>query len=332
MQPTLEDVARVAGVSRATASRVVRDAGPASKKARAAVAEAVKQLGYVPNLAARTLVTKQYDVVALVVPEPNQRIFTDPFFGSAIAGMVDALSATHKQLVLAMRTPADDDGDSLRRYLRESPVDGVVVLSHHTSDHFTGILQDRGIPMVFVGRPSEEPYPPYVDVDNEEGGRLAARHLIERGATRLATISGPQDMTAAEDRLVGRRRELAEQGIEEVAWYEGDFTGQTASQLTERLLEEHPDVDGLFVASDPMAMAALRALERRGVRVPNDIRVVGFDDTEAGRESTPSLTEITNPAQRMANLATHQLLEMISGAAPGEPLIVEPELVVRQSS
>ncbi len=149
----------------------------------------------------------------------------------------------------------------------------------------------------------------------------------------VARVAGVSRATASRVvRGTGPASKKAQEAVEEVAWYEGDFTGQTASQLTERLLEEHPDVDGLFAASDPMAMAAPRALERRGVRVPNDIRVVGFDDTEAGRESTPSLTTITNPAQRMANLATHQLLEMISGAAPGEPLIVEPELVVRQSS
>lgn len=328
--PTLEDVARLAGVSRATVSRVVRGAGPSSPAAKAAVESAIESLGYVPNLAARSLVTKRSDVIALVVPESNQRIFTDPFFGSAIGGMVDALSATTKQLVLAMRS-AQDGGESLRRYLAQSQMDGVVILSHHASDDFAEVLLQRGVPMVFVGRPPDGRDVPYVDLDNFEGGRLAARHLMDRGARRLATICGPQDMAAARDRLEGWRSELSERGLEEVACYHGDFTGPRAAELTRQLMAAH-EVDGLFVASDPMALASVAAIRGMGKSVPGDVRVVGFDDTVAGGEASPTLTTITNPARLLAATATNRLLGALEGEEPGGAEIIQPELVVRESS
>lgn len=329
-EPTLEDVARVAGVSRATASRVVRGAGPASRRARDSVARAIEELGYVPNQAARSLVTRQSDVIALIVAEPDQRIFTDPFFGEAIAGMAEALEATDKQLVLAMRTPHDGDR-RLRRFIGRNQVDGVVVLSHHDSDEFADILTARSIPAAFVGRPLA-PGMPYADLDNIEGGRLAARHILAAGASRPATISGPLDMPAAGDRLRGWREELAAAGVVEVTCYEGDFTPATGARLAERLLAEHPEVDSLFVASDLMAIAAQRVIQSTGRRVPDDIAVIGFDDILAARETSPSLSSVTNPARLLAREACRLVLSQIAGDEVVSPVIIEPQLVVRGSS
>lgn len=330
--PTLEDVARVAGVSRATASRAIRGAGRVSPQAREAVAAAVQSLRYVPNQAARSLVTRQSDTVALVVAEPDERIFTDPFFGSAIAGMVEALEPSNKQLVLAMRTRSGGD-ERLRRFLSRNHVDGVVVISHHADDHFTEVLHTHKVPAVFVGRPWRHAADVvYVDVDNYEGGRLAARHLIERGAARLATISGPNDMPAAQDRLAGWREGLRQAGLREVAAYEGDFTPASGARAARRMLAEHDDIDGVFVASDMMALAALREFAGRGIGVPDRLQLVGFDDSPAAAESRPGLTTLTNPARAMTATAARLLLELMAGEAVASPVVVQPHLIVRDST
>lgn len=330
--PTLEDVARAAGVSRATASRAIRGAGKVSSIALEAVDRAVKELGYVPNSAARSLVTRETGAVALVVAEPDERIFSDPFFGAAIAGVVEALVPTDKQLILAMRTRNGGD-ERLTRYLGNQQVDGVVVISHHDNDQFLAVLAERGVPAVLVGRPARpDSGMPYVDLDNRLGGRLAAEHLIAQGCTRLATITGPLDMPAAQDRLAGWREGLEGAAIEEVAMFEGDFTSRTGRLGARELLATGERIDGVFAASDLMALTALQTFEEHGLRVPDDIRVVGFDDSAMAEDSHPPLTTITNPARAMTTEATRLLLSLIRGEEVEGPVVLTPRVLARESS
>ena len=333
--PTLEDVARAAGVSRATASRAIRGAGKVSAIALEAVDRAVKDLGYVPNSAARSLVTRETGAVALVVAEPDERIFSDPFFGAAIAGVVEALVPTDKQLILAMRTRNGGD-ERLTRYLGNQQVDGVVVISHHDNDQFLAVLRERAVPTVLVGRPacpeSDDFGMPYVDLDNRLGGKLAAEHLIAQGCTRLATITGPLDMPAAQDRLHGWREGLEAAGIEEFAMCEGDFTPRTGRLGAQELLATGERIDGVFAASDMMALTALQEFEEHGLRVPDDIRVVGFDDSAMAEDSHPPLTTITNPARAMTTEATRLLLSLIRGEEVEGPVVLTPRVLARESS
>lgn len=330
--PTLEDVARAAGVSRATASRAIRGAGKVSSAAQELVDRAVKDLGYVPNSAARSLVTRETGAVALVVAEPDERIFSDPFFGAAIAGVVEALGPTDKQLILAMRTRNGGD-ERLERYLGNQQVDGVVVISHHDNDQFLAVLRERAVPTVLVGRPARpDAGMPYVDLDNRLGGRLAAEHLIAQGCTRLATITGPLDMPAAQDRLQGWREGLEAAGIEEVAMCEGDFTPRTGRLGAQELLTTGERIDGVFAASDLMALTALQTFEEHGLRVPEDIRVIGFDDSAMAEDSYPPLTTITNPARAMTAEATRLLLSLIKGEEVEQPIVLTPRVLTRGSS
>ena len=330
--PTLEDVARAAGVSRATASRAIRGAGKVSSAAQELVDRAVKDLGYVPNSAARSLVTRETGAVALVVAEPDERIFSDPFFGAAIAGVVEALVPTDKQLILAMRTRNGGD-ERLERYLGNQQVDGVVVISHHDNDQFLAVLRERAVPTVLVGRPARpDAGMLYVDLDNRLGGKLAAEHLIGQGCTRLATITGPLDMPAAQDRLQGWREGLEAAGIEEVAMSEGDFTPRTGRLGAQELLATGERIDGVFAASDMMALTALQEFEEHGLRVPDDIRVAGFDDSAMAEDSHPPLTTITNPARAMTGEATRLLLALIKGEEVEEPIVLTPSVLARESS
>ena len=257
--PTLDEVARVAGVSRATASRAINGGSRVSASARQRVDEAVRSLGYVPNPAARSLVTRRTDSVAVIVPEPDDRIFSDPFFARTLRGVDRMLAANDLQLVLLLATPGAEGARTLR-YLSHRHVDGAVVASHHRNDGLADHLVAIGLPCVFVGRPWVGDRVTYVDVDNVAGGREATKLLVDRGCTRIGTIAGPSDMTAAVDRLHGWHEAMGAADLPTEAVAIGDFTEAGGEAAARELLDRHPDLDGIAVASDLMAAGALRVL------------------------------------------------------------------------
>ncbi|CAA9404170.1 MAG: Transcriptional regulator, LacI family [uncultured Nocardioides sp.] len=332
--PTLDEVARVAGVSRATASRAVNGGSRVSASAQQAVDEAVRTLGYVPNRAARTLVTRRTESVAIVVPEPDDRVFSDPFFAGTLRGVNDVLAEREIQLVLLMARHGAEE-ERLLRYLSHRHVDGAVVVSHHRDDRLAAAMARIGLPCVFGGRPFDESTGvPYVDVDDVAGGREATRHLIEVGRRRIGTIAGPADMTAGVDRLTGWRQAMDEAGLATDAVVHGDFTELGGRAAAEDLLAAHPDLDGLVVASDLMARGALQVAAAHGRRVPDDLAVVGYDDLGVAEATTPPLTTVRQPVHEMAERATRMLLEQIDNGGIGDAvrLIIPPSLVRRQSS
>ncbi len=332
--PTLDEVARVAGVSRATASRAINGGQRVSARAQSAVDSAVQTLGYVPNPAARSLVTRRTDSIAVVVPEPDDRVFSDPFFAGTLRGVNRVLAERDIQLVLLLARPGASTARTLR-YLTNRHVDGAVVTSHHRDDRLAEHLADLGLPCVFGGRPwTGGDRVTYVDVDNTAGEREATEVLIARGCRRIGTIAGPADMTAGVDRLEGWRQAMAAAGLEADAVEHGDFTEGSGEEAARALLERHPDLDGLVVASDLMASGALRVLAGLGRRVPDDVAVVGFDDLGVAERTTPTLTTVRQPVEEMAALATRLLLERIDGVEEGHPmpLIVPPVLVRRESA
>ena len=331
--PTLEDVAAAAGVSRSTASRAINGEAKVSPRARAAVESAVLRLGFTPNPAARSLVTHRTNAVALVVPEPDERIVADPFFAAAIHGLSQALADTELQLVLLMASMGGSPERTVR-YLRHGHVDGAVVVSHHQADDIERALVETRLPSVFVGRPWNLPDRlSWVDTDNREGGVLATEHLIARRRRRIGTVAGPADMTAAQDRLAGWRAALGRAGLPADAVEHGDFTTAGGAAATRRLLAAHPDLDAMFVASDLMAAGALAELRAGDRSVPGDIAVVGYDDSAVAAVTDPPLTTVLNPVAAMARTAGTILLEWLDTDRPaGGPVIFPPELVIRTSA
>lgn len=330
---TLDDVARVAGVSRATASRAVNGGAKVSARAQAAVDAAVSTLNYSPNPAARSLVTRRTDSIAVVVPEPEDRVFTDPFFAGTLRAVSRVLAEHELQMVLLL-APRGAVGDRTLRYLRGRHADGALVTSHHRQDRMAHRLAELGLPSVFCGRPwSGSNLVTYVDTDNVEGGRLAAEALLARGCRRIGTVAGPEDMTASVDRLEGWRAGLAAAGVLRDRVAHGDFTVAGGERATRALLEEHPDLDGLFVASDLMASGALNALRAAGRRVPQDVAVVGFDDLGVAEHTSPPLTTLRNPVAEMADQATRMLIQQIRGQSSAAPVrvVMPTALVVRES-
>lgn len=331
--PTLDEVARVAGVSRATASRAINGGQRVSPRAQAAVDAAVRTLGYVPNPAARSLVTRRTDSVAVVVPEPDERVFSDPFFAGTLRGVTHVLAERDLQLVLLLTRPGASTQRTLR-YLRNRHVDGALVVSHHRDDQLAEELSRTDLPCVFGGRPwSSAHQVAYVDVDNVSGERQATEVLVERGCRRIGTVAGPADMTAGEDRLAGWRQAMAAAGLPDDAVAYGDFTDPGGEAAARELLERHPDLDGLVVASDLMAVGALRVLAATGRRVPDDVAVVGYDDLGVAERTTPPLTTMRQPVSEMAERATRLLLEQIDGRGQSRPMrVIIPPVLVRRDS
>ena len=331
--PTLDEVARVAGVSRATASRAVNGGSRVSERSRRAVQEAVRSLGYVPNRAARTLVTRRTDSVAVVVPEPDERVFNDPFFAGTLRAVARVLGEREVQLVLLLTQPGAQE-ERMLRYLSNGHVDGALVVSHHRDDHLPELMPTLGIPVVFGGRPwSGSDRVPYVDVDNVAGGRLATEHLVQRGCHRIGTIAGPADMTAATDRLAGWYQALAAAELPSTALVHGDFTEEGGRRAAVELLDRFPDLDGIVVASDLMARGALTVAAGRGLRVPDDLAVVGYDDLGVAETTDPPLTTMRQPIGEMAERAIQLLLDRIDGRETGGPYrLIIPTTLVRRAS
>lgn len=374
--PTLEDVARAAGVSRATVSRVVNGVRNVDPVIQEAVRQAVSVTGYTPNRAARSLVTRRADAIALVVsgagvePEAARQdsatgasedgnededrdgtgarsgggagsgssgsftaqVFADPFFGRVVTGVVDYLRprGMHPVLMFAETSRAREE---VVAYLRQGSADGALVVSTHAEDPLPALIADAGLAAVLYARPARPVPVSYVDLAHQDGARLAAEHLLGRGCRRIATISGPLDVPAGQARLTGFRDTMARHGHPYIPIAEGRFTQESGEAAMERLLAEHPDVDGVFAANDLMALGACHVLREHGRSIPGDVAVVGFDDSSAALACRPPLTTVRQPVEGMAAEMTRLLLDRLARPdGPVTSVIFEPELVVRGSA
>jgi DNA-binding LacI/PurR family transcriptional regulator len=330
-RPTLEAVAALAGVGRGTVSRVINGSPNVSAKAREAVQQAIDELGYVPNRAARALVTRRTDTVALVVSESELRVFDEPYFAGTIRGIGSALAETGLQLILAM-AQSRGEHQRLEHYLTGQHVDGVLLLSLHGADPLPGRLEEMGVPTVLGGRPvGPAPYS-YVDMDNRAGARQAVKHLLGLGRSRIVTIAGPQDMGVGVDRLAGYRDALLTSGVAELVAF-GDFSEESGATAMTRLLAAQPDLDAVFAASDPMALGAMRVLKSQGRAIPGDVAVVGFDDSKVAMHTDPPLTTVHQPAEAMGRQMAQLLVARINGEELRQPVVIlDTHLVHRESA
>ncbi len=340
-RPTLEQVARVAGVSRATVSRVVNRVESVDPDIRAAVERAIAEVGYVPNRAARSLVTGRTGTVGLVVSEPRRaaeggplasHVYADPFFGRIVAGILGELGPrrVHPMLIHVDSAPARAE---LLARLGQGDIDGVALVSVWPDDPLPGLLDASGAPAVMFTRAARPAPVSYVDVAHGHGARLAADRLRARGCRRVVTVAGPAQLPAGQDRLAGFREAMARHGQPDVPSAEGGFTVAGGQQAMARLLAEAPDLDGVFAGNDLMAQGALLTLAGRGRRVPGEVAVVGFDDSSVALACRPPLTTVRQPVEEMAAEVARLLLARIEDPAqPPSSVIFEPTLVRRESA
>jgi DNA-binding LacI/PurR family transcriptional regulator len=328
-RPTIEDVAALAGVSRGTVSRVLNGGASVSPAALGAVRRAIQSTGYVVNHHARSLVTHRSQSVAFILSESQDRLFTDPNFGTLLRGCTQALAEHDLPLLLSV-AGSEQDRRRVARFAAAGHVDGALLVSACYGDPVIGDLAGHGVPVVACGEQPGDSVPlAYVAADDRGGARQMVSYLRAAGCARIATITGPLNRPGGPQRLAGYRDVLGEVAPELIA--HGDFSEESGAAAAAELLQRAPDLDGLFVASDLMARGAIRALARAGRRVPGDVRVGGFDDSSAAVTTDPPLTTIRQPWARISAEMTRLLLSQMAGEPPAA-VILPTELVRRGSA
>jgi DNA-binding LacI/PurR family transcriptional regulator len=338
-RPTLDQVAARAGVGRGTVSRVVNGSPQVSASAKAAVEQAIEELGYVPNPAARALVTHRTDSVALVVSESQERVFGEPFFAGIIRGINSMLLETPLQLWLAM-AQSKAERDRVEHHLTPQHIDGVLLMSLHADDPLPTLLAHRGLPVVVCGQPGGQvkivsDQMSVVDADNVGGAQAAVAYLLAQGARRVTAIAGPQDMGVGTARLAGFRRAMQVAGLpmDESRVGYGDFFEASGASAMRTLLERHRNLDAVFAASDLMAVGAMRVLREYGRRVPHDVSVIGFEDSVLARQTEPALTTVHQPVEAMGREMARLLVAHIRGEeVPASLVVLDTHLVIRASA
>lgn len=328
MRLTIEDIAREAGVSTATVSRVLNDkAEGVGTETRRRIKELIASRGYEPCGVARGLATGKTRTIGLVIPD-----IADPFFPLLVRGVEDALLSRGYGLLLCDSARDIDREKEQVRMLLEKRVDGVILDSVLSDcDCQLDLLDERSVPFVLLDRMVDaRPDAAGVYADNRRGARMAAEHLRSRGARRLLFINGPSDLTVCRLRRAGVAEVFPD--FKEVS---GDFSTESGG----RALDAFPAAagafpfDAVFAAGDRMAIGALRGLKRRGLRIPEDVQLVGFDGIETAALVEPALTTVAQPAFDMGRESAELLLRLVAGARPRRRVItLEPTLVVRDTT
>ncbi|MER3437824.1 MAG: LacI family transcriptional regulator [Chloroflexota bacterium] len=333
---TLEEIARLAGVSRSTVSRVVNDDPRVSPAARQRVEAIIRAQNFHPNAAARSLASRRTRILGLLIPHAVGKLFRDPFFPVLIEGVVQACNeADHNVALMMETTEGGATSDHVyQRVIRGHHVDGVIIASSVVEDPIITRLQDDGFPFVLVGRHPQHQVS-FVDVDNRGGAHAAVAHLLSHGRRRVGIITGPRNMIASIDRYAGYVTALQEAGSlpEPALTVASDFTRRGGYLAMQHLLEAPGGPpDGVFIASDTMASGALQAVRDANLRVPDDVAIVGFDGLEETLVSRPVLSTVVQPIVDEGREAVRMLLELMEHPERA-PLqrVLPTHLVIRQS-
>lgn len=332
MNLTLEDIGRLAGVSRSTVSRVINGQASVSPGVRERVQEVISRTGYAPNAAARSLVSGRSGVIGLVIPSRVHALFEDPYFSRLIQGITTASNHAGTSLTLFLFQSEDEESELYPRVVTAGFLDGLIITATRMGDPLLSRSTSSGLPMVVVGRPDTASVSS-VDVDNRGGARMVAHHLCGLGRERIGLIGAPETTAAGMDRLTGFVEGLAERGraLDPALRVDGEFSESSGYQAMIELLPQQPDA--VFAASDSMAIGALRALRRHRIRVPEDVAVVGFDGMPRAEKTDPPLTTVHQPVTRTGLRAVEILNGIIRGELSAPVTEVLPvDLVVRESS
>ena len=342
LKVTIHEVARRAGVSTKTVSRVINGQGEISEETRARVQAIIDELGYRPNVLARSLVSKRSQMLGVVVWG------VDLFAPSRIlVGIEQRSSELGYSLILhLMSHPTDSGAERILNTLADYRVAGIIWAVPEVGENYAWLQQVPVAnlpPIVFVTVQPRSGLDT-VSVDNRRGGELATEHLIEQGCRKIGAIAGPADWWETAERLAGWQDTLLRAGLEAPARriVQADWSVDVGLQTMERLLEQAPEIDGVFASSDDIALGALTAAARAGRRIPEDLALVGFDNIPQSAYFQPPLTTIDQPLSRTGRVAVDLLLERIehrqskddqAGAGiEATGITLEPRLVVRSST
>jgi LacI family transcriptional regulator len=327
--PTLLDVARRAGVSPMTVSRVVNGSGPVSARLRSRVERALAETGYLPNTVARNLRTSRTDAIALVLPD-----MTNPFFTTLAHGVEASARSADISLLLANSDEREEEERRLVSLLLQRQVDGLLIVPAETGEATVRRCRDHGVPLVVVDRRPQVPGVDVVRADSERGAEELGRLLVSLGHRRIAVLSGPASVPTAVDRVAGFCRALADEGdlpAPQVLY--GAFSIESGRAMALAVAQRSPRPTAIFAANNFIAIGVLHALEELGLRVPDDVALVGFDDLPQAMVTFPFLTVAAQPAFEMGRRAVAMLLDRIANpAGPTHDVVLPTELVIRRSS
>ena len=330
--PTILDVARRAGVSPITVSRVINRSGYASEETRQRVEAAIAELGYVPNTLARSLRSKRTNTLALIVTD-----ITNPFFTTLARGVEDTASDAGFTVIFCNTDESQAEEDKYVQVLLQKQVDGILLVPSHCSTESVERIQKQNTPVVVLDRRLPELAADTVRGDSEGGAYQLTRLLISLGHKRIAIISGPQDVSTATDRVTGYRRAMRETGLppdENLVRY-GEFTQASGYHNAQKLLDLNPQPTALLAANNFISIGAMKALQDAGIRIPEDFSIASFDDLpQALLISFPFFTVASQPAYEMGRRATQLLLTRLTGSAdePFQEIVFPVEVIVRQST
>ena len=328
---TLESIAELAGVSRSTVSRVVNNQAGVREEVRDRVMSVIDQTGYRPNAAARSLAGQRTNIIGLVIAEPAQALFADPYFPRLIQGITQASNVRDLTLSLFLFHTKEEEAQLYPKIMGNRLFDGLIVTGTHMDDPLIPDLISNQVPFVLVGY-HDNPYVNYIDSDNVTGAHTAVSHLIRLGYKKIGHITGDINNYAATNRRDGYLNALRDRGrtIDRDIIVQGDYTETDAFNAMEHLLGKN--VDAVFVASDMMAQGAIRAIHAHNLRIPDDIAVVGFDDLSPATNIVPSLTTVRQPIKRVGSMVVDTLIDILeNGLAPTRRLVLPTELVIRES-
>lgn len=331
---TLRDIARHTDLSVSAVSMALLDHSRIGAETKARVREVADRLGYVPNSAGRALRAKKADTIALIVPNTSQHVFGHAYFMHVLTGVTDVANGLDAQVSVSTNPDATNGMVAYERVMRSGSADGAIITSASVHDENIARLVAGGIPVVLLGRYPHLDDAVSVGVDDVAAGFAATEHLIvAHGRRSLLHISGPLDHQSAIDRRDGFVRAATQHGVE-YRIIEGDYSEASGLRAVRELGDDIALFDGIFAANDEMAFGAMSNLLARGVSIPAQISIVGYDDFGLSRVTTPSITTMHVPAERMARLATERLFDLIAGErATGDNahVVLPVELVPRQS-
>ncbi|MED4456319.1 LacI family DNA-binding transcriptional regulator [Metabacillus fastidiosus] len=322
---SIKDVAKLSEVSVATVSRVLNDKGYVSEDTRKKVEQAIAELNYRPNEVARSLFKKQSKTIGLIVPD-----ITNPYFPELAKAVEDTAMKLGYTMILCN---SDEDIEKEQRYLDillQKYVDGIIVFSNTLS---MDQIRKLNIPIVSIDREISKDLPTIV-VNNKKGAKLASSFLREKGCKRIAHLRGPYGIVNADERYAGYMDVVAEEEwFHEGYIVNGDYNMQSSIEATTELLRLHPEIDGIFAASDTMAIGAIKAVHKLGMKVPEDISIIGFDGIRLSEATTPELTTIVQPIYELGETALTMLVKLIE-QQPMEEIFykLDVHLVEREST
>ena len=328
---TISDVARRAGVSAMTVSRVINNSGYISPETRERVEKAILELGYVPNALARSLRFKQTKTLALILTD-----ITNPFFTTLARGVEDAASEQGFSVIFCNTDESESKEAQYLNVVLQKQVDGLLLVPACCSGDSVIFLQERKAPVVVLDRRVSDVRVDIVRGDSEEGAYRLVQYLLNLGHTRIAILSGPPSVSTAIDRVIGYRRALAEAGLDSRAElvYHAQYTQAGGRQMALQALAVTPRPTALFAANNFITSGAFHTVREAGLRVPEDISIVSFDDLPTAADMGLSLTVAAQPAYEMGRKATELLLARLAGEGPAEPqeIVLPTEIIVRGSS